>query len=207
MHIPDGFLDTKTWVTTVGVSAIFLSYGISRLKREFDYRKVPLMGVVAAFIFAAQMINFPVAGGTSGHLIGALLAAVLAGPLEAMVIMSTILIVQCFVFMDGGVTALGANILNMALIATWVGYYVYRLLDRKNALQPWALFLGSWVSVVAAAVAASIELAVSGTIPLSVVLPAMLFWHLLIGVGEGAITLLVVSYVKKTRPEILFGEG
>ncbi len=207
MHIPDGFLDTKTWVSTAGISVIFLGYVINRLKRGFDYRKIPLLGVVAAFIFAAQMINFPVAGGTSGHLIGALLAAVLVGPLEAVVIMSTVLLVQCFVFMDGGITALGANILNMALIATWVGYYVYRLLDRKSVFSPWALFWGSWVSVVAAAVAASLELAVSGTIPLRVVLPAMLFWHLLIGIGEGAITLLVVSYVKKARPEILFGEG
>jgi len=207
MHIPDGFLDAKTWMSTVGASAVLVGCGIKKLKKEFDYKKIPLMGVVAAFIFAAQMINFPVAGGTSGHLIGALLAAVIMGPFSAMVIMSTILIIQCFIFMDGGVTALGANILNMGIIATWSGYYIYRLLDKKNAFRPLALFVGAWTSVVVAAVTASIEVAVSGTIPFGVVLPAMLFWHVIIGVGEGIITTLVISYVKKVKPEILENGG
>lgn len=203
MHIPDGFLDVKTWVSTIGVSSVSVGYGIKKLKQEFDYKNIPLLGVLAAFIFAAQMINFPVAGGTSGHLIGALLAAAIMGPFSAMIIMSTILIIQCFIFLDGGVTALGANILNMGIIATWGGYYIYRLLDKENTLHPFALFVGAWVSVVMAALAASIQLAVSGTIPFSVVLPAMLFWHVLIGIGEGIITVLVISYVKKVKPEIL----
>lgn len=203
MHIPDGFLDAKTWISTIGVSAVSVGYGIKKLKQEFDYQKIPLMGVMAAFIFAAQMINFPVAGGTSGHLIGALLAAVVMGPFSAMIIMTTILIIQCFIFMDGGITALGANVLNMGIIATWVGYYIYRLLDKKNAMRPLALFVGAWASVVVAALAASVELAVSGTIPLHVVLPAMVFWHVIIGTGEGIITILVISYVKKVKPEIL----
>jgi cobalt/nickel transport system permease protein len=207
MHIPDGFLDAKTWVSAVGVSTVSVGYGINKLKKEFDYQRIPLMGVVAAFIFAAQMINFPVAGGTSGHLIGALLAAAVMGPFSAMIIMTTILIIQCFIFMDGGITALGANVLNMGVIATWVGYYIYRLLDKKNILRPSALFVGAWISVVIAAVAASIELAVSGTIPLHVVLPAMVFWHVIIGVGEGIITVLVIAYVKKVKPEMLINGG
>jgi cobalt/nickel transport system permease protein len=191
----------------MGISSASVGYGIKKLKQEFDYKKIPLMGVIAAFIFAAQMINFPVAGGTSGHLIGALLAAAIMGPFSAMIIMSTILIIQCFIFLDGGVTALGANILNMGIIATWGGYCIYRLLDKENALHPFALFVGAWVSVVISALAASIELAVSGTIPFSVVIPAMLFWHAIIGIGEGIITVFVISYVKKVKPEMLENGG
>jgi cobalt/nickel transport system permease protein len=153
------------------------------------------MGVMAAFIFAAQMVNFPIVGGTSGHLIGAVLAAVTLGPWSASIIMAVILILQSLLFQDGGLTALGANILNMGVIAVFAGYGVYRLLDRYRAF---GLFAASWVSVMLAAGACAVELAVAGTIPLAVVLPAMLFWHAFIGVGEGLITAAVVEILSRS---------
>lgn len=203
VHIPDGFLDTRTWVTTVPLAAGAVGYALRRTRGDLEERQVPFLGVTAAFIFAAQMINFPVAGGTSGHLIGAVLAAVLLGPWNATVAMAAILVIQSLFFQDGGITALGANILNMAVLAPWAGYTVYRLLaglwPRGERL---AIALAGWFSVLVAALAASLELAAAGTVPLAVVLPAMLGWHALIGVGEGLITIVVVSYARKVRPEL-----
>jgi len=195
MHIPDGFLDAKTWVTTGVLSAGTLAYALRRTRQTLQDRQVPAMGVMAAFIFAAQMVNFPIVGGTSGHLIGAVLAAVTLGPWSASIIMAVILILQSLLFQDGGLTALGANILNMGVIAVFAGYGVYRLLDRYRAF---GLFAASWVSVMLAAGACAVELAVAGTIPLAVVLPAMLFWHAFIGVGEGLITAAVVEILSRS---------
>ncbi len=195
MHIPDGFLDAKTWVTTGVLSAGTLAYALRRTRQTLQDRQVPAMGVMAAFIFAAQMVNFPIVGGTSGHLIGAVLAAVTLGPWSASIVMAVILILQSLLFQDGGLTALGANILNMGVIAVFAGYGVYRLLDRYRAF---GLFAASWVSVMLAAAACAVELAVAGTIPLAVVLPAMLFWHAFIGVGEGLITAAVVEILSRS---------
>lgn len=195
MHIPDGFLDAKTWVTTGVLSAGTLAYALRRTRQTLHDRQVPAMGVMAAFIFAAQMVNFPIVGGTSGHLIGAVLAAVTLGPWSASIIMAVILILQSLLFQDGGLTALGANILNMGVIAVFAGYGVYRLLERYRAV---GVFVASWVSVMLAAAACAVELAVAGTIPLAVVLPAMLFWHAFIGVGEGLITAAVVEILSRT---------
>ncbi|MBC7105042.1 MAG: energy-coupling factor ABC transporter permease [Firmicutes bacterium] len=195
MHIPDGFLDVKTWVATGALSAGTLAYALRRTRRTLQDRQVPAMGVMAAFIFAAQMVNFPIVGGTSGHLIGAVLAAVTLGPWSACVIMTVILILQALLFQDGGLTALGANILNMGVVAVFAGYGVYRLLRRYRTV---GVFVASWVSVMLAAAACAAELAVAGTIPLAVVLPAMLFWHAFIGVGEGLITAAVVEILART---------
>jgi len=195
MHIPDGFLDAKTWVTTGVLSAGTLAYALRRTRQTLQDRQVPAMGVMAAFIFAAQMVNFPIVGGTSGHLIGAVLAAVTLGPWSASIIMAVILILQSLLFQDGGLTALGANILNMGVIAVFAGYGVYRLLERYRAV---GVFVASWVSVMLAAAACAVELAVAETIPLAVVLPAMLFWHAFIGVGEGLITAAVVEILSRT---------
>lgn len=203
MHIPDGFLDPKTYVGTAAAAAPVLAYAVHRTRRELKDRQVPLMGVMGAFIFAAQMINFPIIGGTSGHLIGAVLATILFGPWAAVLLMTTVLALQCFVFLDGGVTALGANILNMAVIAPLVGWGVFRSL-RGLGMVP-ATFVASWASVLAAAAAASVELALSGRIGLglNVILPAMLFWHVFIGLGEGLITGALVAYLDRAHAEVL----
>ncbi|NPV54251.1 MAG: energy-coupling factor ABC transporter permease [Firmicutes bacterium] len=171
----------------------------------------PLMGVMGAFIFAAQMLNFPVAGGTSGHLIGGVLAATLLGPYRATLVMTAILIVQCLLFQDGGLTALGANVLNMGVIATMIGYAVFVAVRKAfgggvRGVSRGA-FVASWFSVVLAAAAASLELALSGTAPLGVVLPAMVGWHMLIGIGEGLITAGVVAYLAHVRPDLIEGLG
>ncbi|MEW6447682.1 MAG: energy-coupling factor ABC transporter permease [Bacillota bacterium] len=201
MHIPDGFLDPKTWIGCSMVTAGVLAVAVKRSKEKLAEKQVPLIGVMAAFIFAAQMINFPVIGGTSGHLIGGVLAAVLFGPFSASVIMTVILLIQCFLFNDGGVTALGANILNMGIIAPFLGYAAYNLLRGLGNVA--ASFVAGWVSVLAASAACAVELALSGTSPLAVVLPAMLFWHFFIGIGEGVITAAVVGYLARVKSGLL----
>ncbi len=168
---------------------------------------MPLMGVLAAFIFAAQMLNFPIAGGTSGHLIGAALAAILLGPWAAVLIMSCVLIAQCLIFQDGGLLALGANIFNMGIVASFSSYYLYRLVtrlagDSRNGKLAGGS-VGAWVSVFLAATFCAIELAVSGASPMRVVLPAMAGLHALIGIGEGLITGVVLSLLLATRADLL----
>ena len=198
MHIPDGFLDVKTWVSTGIMSAGALSYSIKKSKDTLNDRQVPLLGVMAAFIFAAQMINFPVAGGTSGHLLGAAMATILLGPWNASIIISSVLIIQCLFFQDGGLTALGGNIFNMAVVGVLTSYLFYRGITAVNSsktVKLVAAFVASWASVVVACLAASVELAVSGTAPFNIVAPAMLTWHVLIGAGEGMITAVVVTVV------------
>ncbi|MGB9661129.1 MAG: energy-coupling factor ABC transporter permease [Moorellaceae bacterium] len=195
MHIPDGFLDTKTWVGAAALSSAAVGYSLKRTRAFLGDRQVPALGVMAAFIFAAQMVNFPVGGGTSGHLLGAALATALLGPWSSTLILTSVLLIQALFFADGGITALGANVLNMAVIASWVAHVFYRLLGIR---RPWGVFLGSWCSVMVAAIACALELALSGTIPLSVVLPAMAAWHALIGVGEGLITCAVTALVARS---------
>ncbi|RJQ09804.1 MAG: cobalamin biosynthesis protein CbiM [Bacillota bacterium] len=199
MHIPDGFLDLKTWAGSAAVGAGLVACSLTRARADLEERRLPTVGVMAAFIFAAQMVNFPVSGGTSGHLIGAVLAAVTLGPWTASLVMTTVLVVQCLVFGDGGVTALGANVLNMAFIATFAGYGAYLAL-RRVTREGLAVGVGAWISVVAAAAACSTELALSGTAPLGAVLPAMLGWHAIIGLGEAVITAAVAAYLWKVRP-------
>lgn len=205
MHIPDGFLDTKTWVTLGVVSGGALGVAVRKTGRVIGEKHVPMMGVLAAFIFAVQMLNFPVAGGTSGHFMGGALAAILLGPLTGILIMSVVLIVQCLVFQDGGLTALGANIFNMGVIGSVAGYYVYLgaegLLGKNK--KSVSVFIASWLSIVLAASICSLELAFSGTVPLRVTLPAMAGVHSLIGIGEGLITVAVIGFVAKMRPDLL----
>jgi cobalt/nickel transport system permease protein len=206
MHIPDGFLATNTWVPAWIVAAGGIGFSLRETARIVRDRFVPLIGAMAAFIFAAQMLNFPVMGGTSGHLLGGVLAAVMLGPYAGAVTISVVLIVQCLIFQDGGLTALGANILNMALIGTIGGYYFYSGLRRIVGAERFmlAVVLASWFSVVLASCACAIELAISGTSPLGVALPAMAGVHALIGIGEAIVTGLVTSYVLKTRPDLIY---
>ena len=207
MHIPDGFLNVATMATTAVVSAGGVGNAVRIANKKLGEKQVPLMGVLAAFIFAAQMLNFPIAGGTSGHLIGAALAAILLGPWAAVLIMSCVLIAQCLIFQDGGLLALGANIFNMGIVASFSGYYLYRLVslllgdNRRGKLV--GGFVAAWGSVFLAAIVCAIELAVSGASPIKVVLPAMAGFHALIGIGEGLITGAVLSFVLATRADLL----
>jgi cobalt/nickel transport system permease protein len=211
MHIPDGFLsnDVAAAVAIPAVAAV--AYGLRRAEVELDDRRVPLLGVTAAFVFAAQMLNFPVAGGTSGHFLGAALAAILLGPWLACVVMSVVLVTQSFVFADGGVTALGANVLNMGVIgALLVGGLMLAaraVLPRSRGVLLGVSAAGAWLAVMAGATAAALELAISGTVPLGTVLPAMLGVHALIGIGEGVITAAAVSAVLTSRSDLIPAAG
>lgn len=209
MHIPDGFLSPNTWVPAWIVSAGALSWCIKKASRALKDRMVPLMGVVSAFIFAAQMLNFPVIGGTSGHLLGGILAVVLVGPFAGAIVISVVLIIQCLIFQDGGLTVLGANIFNMAFVGTIGGYVIYSIIRRmtgagKNKGIMIAAAVASWFSVVLASTACAIELAISTTSPFRVVLPAMVGVHSLIGIGEAVITCLVIGFILKVRPDLIY---
>jgi cobalt/nickel transport system permease protein len=207
MHIPDGFL-TPEVAAVCAVPAIgAVGYGLRRASRDLDERRVPLLGVTAAFVFAAQMLNFPVAGGTSGHFLGAALAAILLGPWLASLVLAVVLVVQSFVFADGGVTALGANVLNMGVIGALVvgGLMVAArsVLPKNRGAFLAVAGIGAWLAVMAGAAATAVELAISGTVPLGTVLPAMLGVHTLIGIGEAVITVAAVSAVMSTRPDVV----
>lgn len=203
MHIPDGLLDAKTWIGAAVLAGAGVTLATRQVQRQLDTRQVPRIAVTTAFIFAAQMINFPIVGGTSGHLMGGALAAIAFGPSVATVMMTAVFTIQALLFQDGGITALGANLLNMALISPFVAYGCHWLLTRLRF--PWAAsaFVAGLLSVLVASAVAAVQLATSGVIPLSVGLPATLFWHLFIGLGEGAITAAVLSYLKAGQSEIL----
>ena len=177
-----------------------------RLRTTLPPRSVPLMGLTAAFVFAAQMLNFPIAAGTSGHLLGAVLAAVLLGPSAAVLVMTSVLLVQSLLFADGGILALGANILNLALIAPVTGYGIYRavrtMLSGDRGMLAAAAFAG-WGATVIAAIACAAELAWSGTAPWAAAFPAMTSVHMIIGLAEGLITALVLAALAKARPDLL----
>ena len=211
MHIPDGFLDGSVAAATAAPAIAAVGYGVRRAGRTLDDRKVPLLGVTAAFIFAAQMLNFPVAGGTSGHFLGAALAAVLLGPWLACIVMAVVISGQAFIFADGGITALGANVLNMGVIgALGIGFVMVgarRVLPKTRGAFLSVTAVGAWLAVMAGALATSVELGISGTVPLSVVLPAMLGVHALIALGEAVITVAAVSAVLATRPDLIDGAG
>ncbi|HZD60423.1 MAG TPA: energy-coupling factor ABC transporter permease [Anaerolineae bacterium] len=201
MHIPDGFLDTKTWVTAATASGGAVAYAVAKVNKGLEEKDPPLMGVLAAFIFAAQMLNFPVAGGTSGHFIGGALAAILLGPWKAILVMLSVISVQALLFGDGGITALGANILNLAIIAPLSAYWVYGALRRFSV--PAGAFVAGLISTVIAASAAAVELSVSGTVPLVLSMPIMAGWHLLIGIGEGIITAVTIGYIARVRSDLV----
>lgn len=205
IHIPDGFLDVKTWASLDVAAVGGLAFAFQKVKKEIDEDKVPLLGVAAAFIFAAQMLNFPVVGGTSGHLMGGLLAAVLLGPWAGSIVVTAVLLVQCLIFQDGGLTALGANVFNMAIVGSIGAYYIYLLLAKLLGERGFmvSVAMAAWSSVFLASVACALELVISGTVPFQIVLPAMAGIHALIGVGEALITVAVVSSVKLTRPDLI----
>lgn len=200
MHIPDGFLDVKTWVTTSVLGAVAVSYALRKSRLQLEPQQVPQIALTGAFIFATSMINFPIMGATSGHFLGAALASMLFGPWISMILMSCVLIVQALVFQDGGITMLGANILCMGVIGSWVGYAIYRIdsnrwfaSNRKRSVI--FAFISGWASVVSAASACALLLAISGTVRWEVAFGAMATWHSVIGIGEGLITSMVFLYL------------
>jgi cobalt/nickel transport system permease protein len=207
MHIPDGFLSPEVAAGTAVVAAGAVAVGLRRAGSQLDDRVVPLLGVTGAFVFAAQMLNFPVAGGTSGHFLGAALATVLLGPWLACLVLAVVLATQCFVFADGGVSALGANLVNMgvvgALVTGGLMLAARRLLPRRRAVLLGVAGAGAWLSVVAGAAATSVCLALSGTVPLGTVLPAMVGVHVLIGTGEAVVTVAALSALMATRPDLI----
>ncbi|UFR04007.1 energy-coupling factor ABC transporter permease [Streptomyces sp. Go40/10] len=211
MHVPDGFIDAPTSAVTGVVAAGALAVSLRGARRELDERTAPLAGLVAAFIFAVQMLNFPVAAGTSGHLLGGALAAILVGPFTAVLCVSVVLLMQGVLFADGGLTALGVNITDMAIVTTVVSYAVFRgllaVLPRKRRSVTVASFVAALVSVPAAAVAFTLIYAVGGTTDVSIgkVATAMIGVHVLIGIGEAVITALTVGAVVAVRPDLVHG--
>ena len=209
LHIPDGFLDIP--VSLVGWLLAVMFIGIALREMRPAEREVPLIGTLAAFIFAAQMINFPVAGGTSGHLIGGTLAAILLGPWAAVIVMTCVVAIQALIFQDGGLIVMGFNLVNMAIITPFVGYAVYhwgrKLLTHSTRGWLVAAAVGAWASVVAAAAACALQLAVSGTSALKVVLPTMLGVHAVIGLGEALITVGALAFIQQTRPDLVDPEA
>jgi cobalt/nickel transport system permease protein len=207
MHIPDGFLSVPVSILLWIVSIIVVGYALKRVGKDLGERQVPLMGVLAAAIFAGQMLNFAVAGGTSGHLMGAAIAAILLGPWAAILVLTTVVGVQALIFQDGGLLVLGANIFNMAVIGVSVAYMTYQTVQKLSGGRKWGIFVGgflaAWLSIMIASLAAALELAISGTSPANIAVPAMASIHALIGIGEGLITVGALALIYAARPDLL----
>ncbi|GIK51817.1 MAG: energy-coupling factor ABC transporter permease [Planctomycetaceae bacterium] len=207
MHIPDGFISMPINVGAAVVSASACAAALARTRATMGEKQVPLVGLTSSFIFAAQMLNFPVAMGTSGHFLGALLAAALLGPLESCLILAVVLAIQCLFFADGGLLVLGTNVLNMGVVGGMGGWLVLvglrAILPRGRSAFLGAVAVASWASVMLAAAACSAELVFSGVEPASHVFSAMLGVHALIGIGEGLITTTVVAMVLASRPDLV----
>jgi len=207
LHIPDGFLSLIMAVVFWLVTAAFVIVAARRLQADtsgLGEQQVPLMGIMAAFVFAAQMLNFPVAGGTSGHFLGGALTAIMLGPWAGILVMTAVIAIQALLFQDGGLLALGANLFNMGILTAFIGYGLYRSFagkDRRVRLM--AAGVAAWLSVMAAAFLTSVQLWLSGTAVLGVVLPAMLGVHALIGIGEALITVAALGFIAQIRPDLL----
>jgi len=211
MHIPDGFIDIPTSTAFAALAATGVALSLKGAKSSLDEKTAPLAGLTATFIFAVQMLNFPVAAGTSGHLLGGALAAVLVGPYAASLALTVVLLMQGLLFADGGLTAIGLNVFNMSIIGVWVGYFAFNLAKRalpnKKASIAIAALVGGFISVPAAAFGFVIEYAIGGTATFSVsaVASAMIGTHILIGIGEGLITFFAVSAVMASRSDLVYG--
>lgn len=211
MHIPDGFIDPKTSAAFAAASIAGVGYALRGAKRQLNEKSAPLAGLTAVYVFAVQMINFPVAAGTSGHLLGGVLAAVLVGPFAATLAITVVLLIQGFLFADGGLSALGLNIFNLALIGVWVGYGIFlivrKVLPKKKSLIAISSALAAFISVPIAALGFVFQYAIGATATFSTetVLAAMVGTHILIGIGEAVITFLTISAVIASRSDLVFG--
>jgi cobalt/nickel transport system permease protein len=207
MHIPDGFLSVQVSIFFWLITIIVIGYALKRVGTDLGERQVPMMGVLAAAIFAGQLLNFAVAGGTSGHLIGAALATILLGPWSAMVILTCVISIQALIFQDGGLLVLGTNIFNMAIVGVTVSYMVFRTVRRlaggMSVANYVSGFAAAWTSVVIAALGTALELSISGTSPANIAIPAMGGIHALIGIGEGLITVGALVFLHATRGDLL----
>jgi cobalt/nickel transport system permease protein len=206
MHIPDGFLSNRVALSLDVVSAAGVIYAARRVRVEASARVVPMMGVLGAFVFAAQMLNFPILGGTSGHLVGGALLSILIGPMAGLLTMTTVIIAQALFLQDGGLIALGANIFNIGAITCFSGYAVFQLLSGsggKGGRPALAAFFAGWTSMMLSAAGCALQLGISGAIPLRVGLPAMSGYHALIGIAEGGLTAGVLSFLGRVRPDLL----
>ncbi|MFX1571929.1 MAG: energy-coupling factor ABC transporter permease [Promethearchaeota archaeon] len=218
MHIPDGLLDPATlivlWIVAIGVMII----GFFRIRKDFkeeDSEKlIPYIGVLAAVIFAFQFVNYPVPGGTSGHLVGGTLVAVILGPWAAVIVLFLVLIVQSL-FGDGGILSLGANAFNMGIIGGLVGFYIVvfivKILNKTSMKKEMkvtiATAIGSYISIVFASFVCAIEISIGGAIPIEIAIPAMVYWHLLIGIGEAIISALIIFYIYRVKPDLITTES
>ena len=211
MHIPDGFVDVQTSAIFAGLAAAGVAASLKGARSQLDEKSAPLAGLTAVFIFAVQMLNFPVVAGTSGHLLGGALAAVLVGPWAATLALTVVLVMQAFLFADGGLSALGLNVFNMSIIGVWVGYAVFllvkKILPRSKASIVIASAIGALLSVPAAALGFTLQYAMgaNATFSVSTVLGAMVGTHVLIGIGEALITGLTVSAVLASRSDLVYG--
>ena len=211
MHIPDGFIDIPTSLAFAGLSAAGVALSLKGAKSSLDEKTAPLAGLTATFIFAVQMLNFPVAAGTSGHLLGGALAAVLVGPWAASLALTVVLLMQGLLFADGGLTALGLNIFNMSFLGVWAGYAIFvmvkNILPKNKSSVSVAAFLAGLISVPCAAAGFVLQFAIGGTATFSItqVFTAMVGTHILIGIGEGIITALAVGAVMASRSDLVYG--
>jgi cobalt/nickel transport system permease protein len=210
MHIPDGFLTNRIALSMDVVSGAGILYAARRAKIDVTGRMAPIMGVLAAFVFAAQMLNFPIFGGTSGHLIGGSLLAILLGPMTGTLTMASVVIAQALFLQDGGLVALGANIFNISAVTCFSGYAIFRLLGKgaeKGNYLFLAGFLAGWCSAITSSACCALELGLSGAIPLHIGLPAMMGYHAIVGIVEGMLTGGVLKFLLKVRPDLMKGEG
>ncbi len=218
MHIPDGLLDpittTVLWIVTIAIMILGYFRMGKMFEKEDSEKMIPYIGVLAAVIFAFQFVNYPVPGGTSGHLVGGTLVAIILGPWASVIVLFLILVIQSL-FGDGGITALGPNAFNMGIIGGIVGFYIVVLLVRlfnKTSLKKElkvtiATAIGSYIAIVLASFICGIEIGIGGAIPMEIAIPAMVFWHLIIGIGEAIISALIVFYIYKTKPEFILTES
>ncbi len=207
MHIPDGFLSTAVSIIFWIMSVAAVGLALQRVNKDLGERQVPLMGVLAAAIFAGQMLNFAVAGGTSGHLMGAAIATILLGPWAALLIMTCVVAIQALIFQDGGLLVLGANIFNMGVVGVTVSYFAYQTLRRILGTQRWAVlaagFAAAWLSIEMTALVVALQLAISGSAPVNLAIPAMAGIHAVIGLGEGLITMGSLAFLYATRRDLI----
>lgn len=210
MHAPDGLF--AVWLSVLGwlIVAVVIYLAVRHTETQLGERQVPLMGIVAATIFAGQMLNFTVLGGTSGHLLGGALAAIILGPWGAVLVMTAVIAVQALIFQDGGLIVMGLNIVNMGIITSFVGYFSYRAITRIVKGKPGIIAgaaMGGWLSVVLTSALTAVELSLSGSSPLAIALPSMVGVHGLIGLGEAALTAFALLFVLATRTDLVTGES
>src|SRR5258708_4067186 len=205
MHIPDGFLTPRVWGTLDIVSGSFVAIGLRRVSAALEEKAVPLMGVLAAFVFAGQMINIPVAGGTSGHFLGGALAGALLGPWAGLIVMGVVLVVQCFLFQDGGVAALGANIFNMGIIGSMGGAVLYRtmaLVFKGSRRIFWSGFFAGWLAMILSSLSCASQLGLSKVVSWSTGFSVIVGVHAVLGLLEGLVTGMVLESLSRSRPDL-----